>query len=62
VRTGRIWINTFNHVPEGAPFGGYKKSCIGLENYKGALINYQQVKNFFFFLYLIMRFSDYQYL
>ncbi|MGT2378131.1 aldehyde dehydrogenase family protein [Staphylococcus aureus] len=24
VRTGRIWINTYNQVPEGAPFGGYK--------------------------------------
>lgn len=25
VKTGRIWINTYNQVPEGAPFGGYKK-------------------------------------
>ena len=35
VRTGRIWINTYNQVPEGAPFGGYKKSGIGRETYKG---------------------------
>lgn len=47
VRTGRIWINTYNQVPEGAPFGGYKKSGIGRETYKGALSNYQQVKNIY---------------
>src|SRR5699024_7334210 len=47
VRTGRIWINTYNQVPEGAPFGGYKKSGIGRETYKEALSNYQQVKNIF---------------
>ncbi|MDN6112841.1 MAG: aldehyde dehydrogenase family protein, partial [Tetragenococcus halophilus] len=37
VKTGRIWINTYNQVPEGAPFGGYKKSGIGRETYKEAL-------------------------
>lgn len=47
VKTGRIWINTYNQVPEGAPFGGYKKSGIGRETYKEALSNYQQVKNIF---------------
>ncbi|NAM82243.1 aldehyde dehydrogenase family protein, partial [Staphylococcus epidermidis] len=47
IRTGRVWINTYNQVPEGAPFGGYKKSGIGRETYKGALRNYQQVKNIF---------------
>uniref|UniRef100_UPI00210DED6A aldehyde dehydrogenase family protein n=1 Tax=Staphylococcus aureus TaxID=1280 RepID=UPI00210DED6A len=47
VCTGRIWINTYNQVPEGAPFGGYKKSGIGRETYKGALSNYQQVKNIY---------------
>lgn len=47
VKTGRIWINTYNQVPEGAPFGGYKKSGIGQETYKEALSNYQQVKNIF---------------
>ena len=47
IRTGRVWINTYNQVPEGAPFGGYKKSGIGRETYKGALKNYQQVKNIF---------------
>lgn len=24
MRTGRIWINTYNQFPAGAPFGGYK--------------------------------------
>ncbi|MDW4303134.1 aldehyde dehydrogenase family protein [Staphylococcus saprophyticus] len=47
VKTGRIWINTYNQLPEGAPFGGYKKSGIGRETYKEALSNYQQVKNIF---------------
>ncbi|AMY06182.1 aldehyde dehydrogenase [Staphylococcus condimenti] len=47
VRTGRMWVNTYDQVPEGAPFGGYKKSGIGRETYKGALRNYQQVKNIF---------------
>lgn len=47
VRTGRIWINTYNQVVEGAPFGGYKKSGIGRETYKVAIQNYQQVKNIY---------------
>ncbi|MCG3399168.1 aldehyde dehydrogenase family protein [Staphylococcus massiliensis] len=47
VRTGRVWINTYNQVPEGAPFGGYKKSGIGRETYKDAIKNYQQVKNIY---------------
>ena len=24
IRTGRIWVNTYNQIPAGAPFGGYK--------------------------------------
>ena len=47
MRTGRVWINTYNQVPAGAPFGGYKKSGIGRETYKEAIKNYQQVKNIF---------------
>ncbi|UXR33128.1 aldehyde dehydrogenase family protein [Staphylococcus simulans] len=47
VRTGRIWVNTYNQVPEGAPFGGYKKSGIGRETYEAAIQNYQQVKNIY---------------
>ena len=37
MRTGRIWINTYNQIPAGAPFGGYKKSGIGREVYKDKL-------------------------
>ena len=44
MRTGRIWVNTYNQFPAGAPFGGYKKSGIGREVYKDAIKNYQQVK------------------
>lgn len=47
MRTGRIWINTYNQIPAGAPFGGYKKSGIGREVYKDAIKNYQQVKNIY---------------
>ncbi|MCI2955339.1 aldehyde dehydrogenase family protein [Staphylococcus caprae] len=47
MKTGRIWVNTYNQFPAGAPFGGYKKSGIGREVYKDAIKNYQQVKNIF---------------
>lgn len=45
--TGRIWINTYNQIPAGSPFGGYKKSGIGRETYKDTLRHYQQVKNIY---------------
>ena len=45
LETGRVWINTYNNVSEGAPFGGYKKSGIGRETHKMALDAYSQVKN-----------------
>ena len=47
VRTGRMWVNTYNQVPSGAPFGGYKKSGIGRETYKDAIANFQQTKNIY---------------
>lgn len=47
MKTGRIWINTYNQFPAGAPFGGYKKSGIGREIYKDTIKNYQQSKNIF---------------
>jgi acyl-CoA reductase-like NAD-dependent aldehyde dehydrogenase len=47
VETGRMWVNTYNQLPEKAPFGGYKKSGIGRETYKSILDNYSQVKNIF---------------
>lgn len=45
VRTGRIWVNTYNQIPAGAPFGGYKDSGIGRETHKMILDHYSQVKN-----------------
>ena len=45
METGRVWVNTYNTIPAGAPFGGYKKSGIGRETHKLALDAYSQVKN-----------------
>ncbi|MDO5044063.1 MAG: aldehyde dehydrogenase family protein [Coriobacteriia bacterium] len=45
VRTGRMWVNTYNQLPAGAPFGGYKESGIGRETDQLILDAYTQVKN-----------------
>lgn len=45
VETGRMWVNTYNAIPEGAPFGGYKESGIGRETHKVILEHYTQMKN-----------------
>ncbi|MBQ1252166.1 MAG: aldehyde dehydrogenase family protein, partial [Firmicutes bacterium] len=45
VETGRMWVNTYNQIPEGAPFGGYKESGIGRETHKVILDHYTQMKN-----------------
>ncbi len=45
VETGRMWVNTYNAIPEGAPFGGYKISGIGRETHKVILEHYTQMKN-----------------
>ncbi len=45
VETGRMWVNTYNQIPAGAPFGGYKKSGIGRETHKVILDHYTQQKN-----------------
>lgn len=47
VRTGRMWVNTYNQLPAGAPFGGYKESGIGRETHKMMLEHYTQTKNIF---------------
>ncbi|GGA96954.1 aldehyde dehydrogenase family protein [Macrococcus hajekii] len=47
IDTGRVWINTYNQIPAGSPFGGYKKSGIGRETYKETIRNYQQVKGIY---------------
>ena len=45
IETGRMWINTYNALLEGAPFGGYKESGIGRECHKVILEHYTQMKN-----------------
>lgn len=45
VETGRMWVNTYNAIPEGAPFGGYKQSGMGRETHKVILDHYTQMKN-----------------
>ena len=45
VETGRMWVNTYNKIPSGAPFGGYKQSGIGRETHKVILEHYTQQKN-----------------
>lgn len=45
IESGRIWINTYNQIPSGAPFGGYKMSGIGRETHKIILDHYCQQKN-----------------
>lgn len=47
VRTGRMWINTYNELPAHTPFGGYKKSGIGRETHKVILDHYSQMKNIY---------------
>ena len=45
IETGRMWVNTYNQIPEGSPFGGYKESGIGRETHKVILEHYTQIKN-----------------
>lgn len=45
IDTGRVWVNTYNAIPAGAPFGGYKQSGIGRETHKVMLSHYSQAKN-----------------
>lgn len=45
IETGRMWVNTYNSIPAGAPFGGYKLSGIGRETDKIILEHYTQAKN-----------------
>lgn len=47
IQTGRMWVNCYNHLPAGAPFGGYKASGIGRETHKMMLEAYTQTKNIY---------------
>ncbi|QKF92555.1 aldehyde dehydrogenase family protein [Campylobacter sp. CCUG 57310] len=45
METGRVWVNCYNQIPAGSPFGGYKNSGIGRETHKIILEHYTQMKN-----------------
>jgi acyl-CoA reductase-like NAD-dependent aldehyde dehydrogenase len=45
IETGRMWVNTYNAIPAGAPFGGCKMSGIGRETHKVILEHYTQQKS-----------------
>ncbi|PSM52032.1 aldehyde dehydrogenase B [Campylobacter blaseri] len=45
METGRVWVNCYNQIPAGSPFGGYKQSGIGRETHKVILDHYTQTKN-----------------
>jgi aldehyde dehydrogenase (NAD+) len=45
VMAGNVWVNTFNQLPAGQPFGGYKQSGIGREGAREALREYTQTKS-----------------
>ena len=47
IETGRVWVNCYNRLPAGTPFGGYKTSGIGRETHKMMLAAYTQVKNIY---------------
>ncbi len=44
IEAGTVWINEYNLVPSGSPFGGYKQSGYGREVHKMALENYSRTK------------------
>ncbi|KAJ6457869.1 aldehyde dehydrogenase [Mycena sanguinolenta] len=44
VQAGTIWVNCYNHLSPGVPFGGYRQSGIGRELGKYALHHYTNVK------------------
>ena len=47
LETGRVWVNTYNQIHAGAPFGGYKESGIGRETHKMILDHYTQTRNIY---------------
>merc|ERR1712072_481646 len=44
IKTGTVWVNTYNTLHHQMPFGGYKESGIGRELGEDALANYTQTK------------------
>jgi len=44
LESGNVWINTYNLLPPGLPFGGVKHSGFGRENSQYSLDAYSEVK------------------
>ncbi|MDZ7792346.1 MAG: aldehyde dehydrogenase family protein [Spirochaetia bacterium] len=47
LEAGTVWVNEYNLVPTGSPFGGYKQSGYGREVHKMALENYSRTKSIY---------------
>ncbi|MDR7481278.1 MAG: aldehyde dehydrogenase [Armatimonadota bacterium] len=45
LEAGTVWVNTYRAVSPASPFGGYKQSGYGRENWLGTLDEYTQVKS-----------------
>lgn len=45
LKTGNVWINTYNITEPGSPFGGYKQSGLGRENGFASIDAYTEIKN-----------------
>ena len=44
LQSGNVWINTYNLLPSGLPFGGVKHSGFGRENSQYSLEAYSEIK------------------
>ncbi|MCT4661538.1 MAG: aldehyde dehydrogenase family protein [Tissierellales bacterium] len=45
VEVGKMWVNDYNNLPAGTPFGGYKQSGLGRETHAMIMEHYTQKKN-----------------
>lgn len=45
LRTGNVWVNTYNITEPNSPFGGYKQSGLGRENGAASIDMYTEIKN-----------------
>ena len=44
LKSGNVWVNTYNILPPGLPFGGVKQSGFGRENSAYSLEAYSEIK------------------
>ncbi|RDW19702.1 hypothetical protein CWR45_06395 [Oceanobacillus chungangensis] len=45
LRTGSVWVNTYNLIDPASPFGGYKQSGLGRENGAESIDLYTETKS-----------------